>query len=97
MREPMPELKPRYDELSEASGLYVDPVAATLRTNPLQQLWREHLLAQSMIDNGLYEEGYLVVIAAALNYHVQDATDAYHAQKTARSASSISHSKTSSR
>ena len=40
----------------------------------------EHLLAQSMIDNGLYDEGYLVTIAPALNYHVQDSTDAYHAQ-----------------
>jgi hypothetical protein len=32
-----------------------------------------------MIDNGLYDEGYVVVIAPALNYHVQDATEAYHA------------------
>jgi hypothetical protein len=47
MREPMPELKPRYAELSNSSNLYVDPAATTLRTNPLQQLWREHLLAQS--------------------------------------------------
>jgi hypothetical protein len=53
MREPMPELKPRYAELSEGSDLFTDPAAAALRTNPLQQLWREHLLAQSMIDNGL--------------------------------------------
>jgi hypothetical protein len=80
MREPMPELKPRYDELSEASGLFTDPTAMAFRTNPLQQLWREHLLAQSMIDNGLYGEGYIVVIAPALNYHVQDATEAYQAQ-----------------
>jgi hypothetical protein len=76
MREPMPELKPRHTELSEASGLFTDPAAA----NPLQQLWRECLLAQSMIDHGLYDEGYLVVIAPALNYHVQDAAEAYQAQ-----------------
>jgi hypothetical protein len=80
MREPMPELKPRHSELSEASGLFTDPAAAALRTSPLQQVWREHLLAQSMIDNGLYDEGYLVVIAPALNYHVQDAAEAYQAQ-----------------
>ena len=47
---------------------------------PLQQFWREHLLAQSMIANGLYDEGYLVVIAPGLNYHVQDAAEAYQAQ-----------------
>jgi hypothetical protein len=33
--------------------------------NPLQQFWREHLFAQSMIDNGLYDEDYLVTIAPA--------------------------------
>jgi hypothetical protein len=79
MREPIPDLKPRYDELSEACALYTDPAAAALRSNPLQQLWREHLLAQSMIDNGLYDEGYLVMIAPALNYHVQDGAEAYQA------------------
>jgi hypothetical protein len=79
MREPISELRPRYAELSEASGLYVDPAAMALRTSPLQQFWREHLLAQSMIANGLYDEGYFVTIAPALNYHTQAATDAYRA------------------
>ncbi len=80
MREPVPELKPRYAELSEASGLFNDPAAPALRANPLQQFWREHLLAQTMVDNGLYEEGDVVVIAPALNYHVQDAAKVYRAQ-----------------
>ena len=47
MREPTPELRPRYDELSQASGLFTEPAAAALRTSPLSQLWRENLLAQS--------------------------------------------------
>ena len=32
-----------------------------------------------MIDNGLYDEGYFVTIAPALNYHVQDAAEVYQA------------------
>ena len=76
----MPELKARYAELSAASGLFTEPAAAALRTSPLAQFWRECLLAQSMIDNGLYDEGYLVVIAPALNYHVQDTAEAYQVQ-----------------
>ena len=32
-----------------------------------------------MIDHGLYDEGYLVTIAPALNYHVQDAAEVYQA------------------
>ena len=79
MREPMPELKPRYEEFAEASSLFTDPAAAALRTSPLAQFWRELLLARSMIDQGLYDEGYLVTIAPALNYHVQDAAEAYQA------------------
>src|SRR6202035_3939509 len=80
MREPMPELKPHHAELSDASGLFTEPAAPALRTNPLAQFWRENLLAQSTIDNGLYDEGYLVTIAPDLNYHVQDAAEVYQAQ-----------------
>jgi hypothetical protein len=80
MREPTSELKPRYAELAEISGLFVDPAEPALRVNPLQQLWREHLLAQSMIDDGLYAEGIFVVIAPTLNYHVQDAVETYRAR-----------------
>ena len=79
MREPVSEPKPRYGELSDASGLFTDPAAAALRSNPLQQLWREHLLAQSMIANGLYDEGYLIMIAPTLK-HVHDGAEAYQAQ-----------------
>jgi hypothetical protein len=32
-----------------------------------------------MIDHGLYDKGYLVVIAPAINYHVKDATETYQA------------------
>jgi hypothetical protein len=66
--------------VTRPSGLFTEPAAAALRTNPLQQFWREHLLAQSMIDHGLYDEGCLVTIAPALNYHVQAAAEAYQAQ-----------------
>jgi hypothetical protein len=77
MREPEAKLRPRYDQLSETSGLFIDHAAAALRSNPLQQLWREHLLAQSMVDAGLYHEGYFITIAPALNYHVQSAVGSY--------------------
>ena len=33
MREPMPELKPRHAEFSDASGLFTEPAAAALRTS----------------------------------------------------------------
>ncbi|GLI94665.1 PGN_0703 family putative restriction endonuclease [Methylocystis echinoides] len=80
MNEPVPRINPRYGEFAEASGLFAEPKEPALRSNPLQQLWREHLLAQSMIDAGLYDEGYFLLIAPALNYHAQEAATAYQAQ-----------------
>jgi hypothetical protein len=77
MREPPATMRPRYDELAAATGLFIDPAAKALRSNPLQQLWREHLLAQCMIGNGLYDEGYFITLAPALNHHVHEATQAY--------------------
>ena len=77
MAEPIPTWRPRYDELAETSGLFIDHTAVVLRNNPLQQLFREHLLAQCMLDNHLYQEGYFAVIGPALNYHVWDAVATY--------------------
>lgn len=79
MREPVARMRPRYDELAETSGLFIDPADPALRGNPYQQLWREHLLAQSMIDAGLYDEGVFVTIAPEHNHQVQEATAGYRA------------------
>ena len=46
MAEPKARLRPRYDELSRGSGLYSEPGDDVLRKNPLQSLWRTHMLAQ---------------------------------------------------
>jgi hypothetical protein len=77
MREPVPSMRPRYDEVSAATGLYIDPDDKALRSNPLQQLWREHMLSQCLIENGLYEEGSFVLIAPRANHHVQEAAVLY--------------------
>ena len=67
------DLRPRYDELSQQSTMFVDPDHPALRTAPLQQLWRQHLLSFSMIHNGLYNAGRFIVIAPTLNRSVQEA------------------------
>lgn len=54
MAEPLAGLRPRYEELSRLAGIYKDPEAPALRGNPVQQLWREHMLSRAMIHNGLY-------------------------------------------
>jgi hypothetical protein len=77
MQEPIAALKPRYDEVARTSELFVDPDAKALREAPLQQLWREHMLSRSMIQNELYADGRFVVIAPELNTHCQRAISTY--------------------
>jgi len=77
MQEPPADLRPRYDELSRLSGLYKDPDHPALRSNPLQLLWRQHLLSRAMIMNGLYTCGRFIVVAPSYNFHVQDAVNEY--------------------
>jgi hypothetical protein len=77
MTEPEPRLRPRYDELSRASGLYVEPDAEALRRNPLQQFWRQHMLAQSMLDCGLYDSGVFMLVAPRQNREVRHSARRY--------------------
>jgi hypothetical protein len=77
MTEPEARLRPRYDELSRNSGLYIEPDDEVLRKNPLQGLWRTHMLAQSMLDAGLYDRGVFMLIAPRQNRDVQRAARAY--------------------
>lgn len=77
MNEPEARLRPRYDELARTSGLYLAPDDETLRKNPLQSFWRGHMLAQSMLDAGLYDRGVFMVIAPRQNRDVQRAARAY--------------------
>lgn len=77
LHEPEARLRPRYDEFSRDCGLYAEPDDAALRKNPLQGLWRGHMLAQSMVDAGLYDRGVFVLIAPRQNRDVQRAARAY--------------------
>ena len=77
MAEPLAVMRPRYDELSQHSGLYCDPDSQALRTQPVQQLWREHLLSSAMISNGLYGSGRFVVVYPYQNNQCSTALAAY--------------------
>jgi hypothetical protein len=70
-------------EIARANGLYRNPEHPALRLNPIQQLFREHALASSMIGQGGYEDGHFVVIAPALNAGVHAAVQTYRAQLNA--------------
>ncbi|RVT93129.1 PGN_0703 family putative restriction endonuclease [Sphingomonas crocodyli] len=69
----------RYDDLAEASGLFKDPRHAALRVNPLQQLFREHLLAQAAVMRGDWPEAIFVSVAPAAHDRAQRQADLYAA------------------
>lgn len=77
MQEPPATMRPRYDELSRLSELYKDPEHPALRLNPLQSLWREHMLSAAMLMNGMYSAGRFILIAPTYNRQVQDAIKLY--------------------
>jgi hypothetical protein len=77
MAEPEAEHRARYDELAASSGLYRNPAAPALRKAPIQQLFREHLLAQAMVDAGLVDDALFVLVAPELNMDVQRAAACY--------------------
>lgn len=72
------DLSPRYEEIAEQSKLYrVSP--PTIASDPtLQQLYREHLMAQAYVPLSQFSEGHFAIIAPALNRPVQRAIDRYH-------------------
>jgi len=64
-------------DLSRSIDVYNDPDTLALRTNPLQQLWREHMLSRSIIENGLYTSGRFVLIYPSQNHQCGNATNIY--------------------
>ena len=67
MQEGEPRRRNRYDELLHTCGLYQQVAGTGLLANPIQQLTREHMLAQCLISNRLYDRGVFVCVAPRLN------------------------------
>jgi hypothetical protein len=78
MGETMPiRFSDRLTEIAVGSDLFADVEMSGLWRNPLQQLFREHCLAQSMLDRGLADVGIFVLIGPEHNHLIQQAAGAY--------------------
>lgn len=69
--------KPRYDEVAKEMGCFCPERLADLKRKPLQQIWRDHLLAGSMVTAGDYNEGAFVFLYAKDNPHCAAAVTDY--------------------
>ena len=72
----------RYDELAASMGCFVSDRSA-LEKPPLQQIWRDHLLAGAMLDASLgYDEGVFVFLAPTDNVACRRAVARYRKHLT---------------
>ncbi len=67
----------RYDEVALEAGCFKEGSLVNLRSQPLQQIWRDHLLACSVIQHGDYDEGSFVFLYPEMNLHCIDALADY--------------------
>lgn len=75
--------RPRYDEVADAMACFVPGSRERLRCKPLQQIWRDHLLAGAYrIADGL-ADGLFVYLSPADNTACSSAVDAYMSCLTA--------------
>lgn len=66
-----------YERVAKAMRCFQDPTARVLRQAPLEQLWRDHLLAGAMVLAGRYSWGLYAFVYPAANYRCQAAARAY--------------------
>lgn len=77
MEGPAARLRDRYDQVSRSSGLFVDPDGPMLRSLALEQLWREHMLAQLIVDQDITPRAMFIAIGPRLNRRVMAAFRVY--------------------
>ena len=69
--------RPRYDEVADAMACFAPQWREQLRSRPLQQIWRDHLLAGAcrMVDG--FTDGLFAFVSPASNTACGDALKAY--------------------
>ena len=67
----------RYDEVADAMGCFREGCRDALRAKPLQQIWRDHLLAGSLMLADGFDGGVFVFLSPAGNEACNRAVAAY--------------------
>lgn len=69
--------KPLYDSNAERMGCFSPDSMACLQAKPLQQLWRDHLLAGAMRHIDRLDDGYFLLLYPQDNFHCTTALNRY--------------------
>ena len=67
----------RYDQVAEQMGCFRRECLGRLKSQPLQQIWRDHLLAGSLLENGDFSDGFFVFLYPRDNPHCARAVSDY--------------------
>jgi hypothetical protein len=73
-------MRERYNEASREVRLYDNPDSPILRAAPIEQLWREGMLAQLAVDHGIAPKAVFLAIGPELNRRVQGAFKVYQGE-----------------
>jgi len=71
------EFRPRYEEVARNMGCFAEQQLPSLRRPPLEQIWRDHLLAGAMLASGRWKSGLYVFLYPDGNVHCSRAATAY--------------------
>jgi len=71
------EFRPRYEEVARQMGCFGEQHLPSLRRPPLEQIWRDHLLAGAMLASGVWKSGLYVFMYPEGNVHCSRAATAY--------------------
>jgi len=71
-------IKPRYFEIAEGMKCFRPECLPQLQLSPLEQIWRDHMLAGSLLlsDDG-FKDGFFVFLAPKDNPHCKEAVSKY--------------------
>jgi len=71
--------KPRYEYLTNTSGLFIQDSISSLKRKPIQQIWRDHLLSISHLThkNKKYDDGFFLYLFPKQNTACKDGVRKY--------------------
>jgi hypothetical protein len=77
LADPVADHRLRYDEVASMMDCFVPEFLPKLRKRPLQQVWRDHLLAGAHKQVDCFEDGFFAFLYPAGNTACSDAVDQY--------------------
>jgi hypothetical protein len=79
LKDPVARHRERYDEIAAVMGCFRSDAWEQLKAAPLQQIWRDHLLAGSTRHTDRYDDGFFAFVYPQDNTHCAKAIATYRA------------------